>query len=87
MESLYRLTELVNLKEGIVQFFLRLKGIRGAWMAHSAEGLTLDFGLGPDLTAHGLVLTVRSLLGILCLSLSVSLSKISKLKKKKIQSN
>ena len=50
----------------------------GTWVAQSVKCLTLDFGSGHDLTVGefgpvmGCVLTVRSLLGILCVSFSVS---------------
>ena len=48
-------------------------------VAQLVKPLTLDFGSGHDLTVHkfkppvGSVMTMQSLLGILCLSLSFSL--------------
>ena len=67
----------------------------GAWVAQIVKCSTLGFGSGHDLMvswvrAHVRALTVQSLLGILCLPLSLPLShavsvslKLNKLKKKK----
>ena len=53
---------------------------KGAWVAQSVKRLTLDFGSGRDLRfvssspTSGSTLIVRSLLGILSLSLPLCLS-------------
>ena len=58
-------------------FLIKAKYGWEAWVAQSFEHLTLDFGLGHDLTVREfkpgirLMLTVQSLLGILCLPLSL----------------
>ena len=71
-EPKYFLIPYKNIHSGIVTS-------GGAWVAQSVKHLTLDFGSGHGLTfmrlspASGFALTVRSLLGILSLPLSVSL--------------
>ena len=74
-----------NRQTFIISQVLRARNSRGTWVAQPVERPTLDFGSGHDLTVREIEPRIRlcadsadSLLGLLCLPLSLCLSKIHK---------